>query len=65
MKEGLHPQYETTTMTCACGTAYEVGSTKADLKIDICSNCHPFWTGSLKHNATGGRIDKFKKKFGI
>ena len=65
MKKEIHPEYANTTITCACGTAYEAGSVKKDLKVDVCSNCHPFWTGNLKQNATGGRIDKFKKKFGI
>ena len=65
MKNGLHPEYGETTITCACGNTYTVGSTKKDLKVDVCSNCHPFWTGNLKQNTTGGRADRFKKKYGI
>ena len=48
MKKDIQPQYEETTITCACGKVYKVGSTKKDLKVDICSNCHAFWTGNLK-----------------
>ena len=65
MKENLHPAYNATTISCACGNILEVGSTKKDLKVDTCSKCHPFWTGNLKFNTTGGRADKFKKKYGI
>ena len=65
MKEGIHPNYNQTTITCACGNVLEVGSTKKDLKVDVCSNCHAFWTGKLKRDTTGGRADRFKKKYGI
>ena len=65
MKEGIHPKYETTTITCAYGNVFKVGSTKKDLKVDVCSNCHAFWTGNLKRDTSGGRADKFKKKYGI
>ena len=65
MKEGIHPKYEETTITCAGGNVIKVGSTKSNLKVDVCSKCHPFWTGSLKRETTGGRADKFKKKYGI
>ena len=65
MKTEIQPQYSQTTITCACGNVLEVGSTKKDLKVDICSNCHAFWTGNLKRETTGGRADKFKKKYGI
>ena len=65
MKEGLHPAYNETTITCACGNVMNVGSTRQDLKVDICSNCQPFWTGNLKTETTGGRADKFKKKYGL
>ena len=64
MKEGLHPAYNETTITCACGNVMTVGSTRQDLKVDICSKCHPFWTVNLKRETTGGRADKFKKKYG-
>ena len=65
MKKELHPNFEKTTITCACGNVMEVGSTKKDLKVDVCSKCHAFWTGNLKRETTGGRADKFKKKYGI
>ena len=65
MKKDLHPNFEKTTITCACGNVMKVGSTKKDLKVDVCSNCHPCWTGNLKRETTGGRADKFKKKYGI
>ena len=65
MKTDLHPEFKKTTITCACGNAIEAGSTKKDLKVDVCSKCHGFWTGNLKQSTTGGRADKFKKKYGI
>ena len=66
MKEGIHPAYNQTTITCACGNVIEVGSTKKDLKVDVCSKCHPFWTGNLaRRDTAGSRADKFKKKYGI
>lgn len=65
MKKELQPEYSESTITCACGKTFEVGSTKQGLKVDVCSNCHPYWTGNLKRDTTGGRADKFKKKYGI
>lgn len=65
MKEGLHPNYEETTITCACGNIMKTGSTKNNLKVDVCSKCHPYWTGSLKRDTTSGRAAKFKEKYGI
>lgn len=65
MKAGIHPEYEKTTITCACGNVIETSSTKKDIKVDVCSKCHPYWTGSLKQNTTGGRAEKFKKKYGL
>ena len=65
MKQGLHPEYKTVTVKCACGATFETRSTKDDLKVDICSNCHPFFTGKQKLVDTGGRVEKFKKKFNI
>ena len=65
MKEGIHPEYNATTITCACGNVMETNSTKKDLKVDVCSKCHPYWTGNLKQNKTGGRAEKFKQKYGI
>ena len=65
MREGIHPNYGATKITCACGNVIEPNSTKPELKVDVCSKCHPYWTGNLKQNTTGGRADKFKKKYGI
>ena len=65
MKEGLHPAYNETTITCACGNVMNVGSTRQDLKVDICSKCHPFYTGQQKAAQARGRIDKFNKKYGM
>ncbi|MCA9205646.1 MAG: 50S ribosomal protein L31 [Pirellulaceae bacterium] len=63
MKEGIHPAYHETVVTCGCGNTITTRSTKKDLKIDICSACHPFYTGKLKYVDTAGRIEKFQNKF--
>ncbi len=65
MKEGIHPDYKATTITCACGAVYETGSTKQDVRVEICSKCHPFFTGKQKLVDSGGRVDKFRKKFNL
>ncbi|MFT3951648.1 MAG: 50S ribosomal protein L31 [Oscillospiraceae bacterium] len=65
MKEGIHPKYEQTTITCACGNVMEIGSTKKAIKVEICSKCHPFFTGKQKLIDTGGRVDRFKKRFNL
>ena len=65
MKEGIHPEYFETTVRCACGETFTTGSTKKELRVDICSKCHPFFTRKQKFVDTGGRVEKFKKKFGI
>jgi len=65
MKEGIHPKYEEATVKCACGETFTTGSTKKNLHVDVCSKCHPFFTGKQKLVDVGGRIEKFKKKFGI
>jgi len=65
MKEGIHPNYYDTTIKCACGEVISVGSTKEDLTVEICSKCHPFFTGKQKLVDTGGRVEKFRKRFGI
>ena len=62
MKEGIHPKYEQTTIRCACGEVIETGSTKANIRVDICSKCHPFFTGKQKFVDAGGRVDKFKQR---
>ena len=65
MKENIPPKYEKTTITCACGNVIETGSTKKDIRVEICSKCHPFFTGKQKLVDTGGRVDRFKKRFGM
>ncbi len=65
MREGIHPTYEDTTITCACGEVIQTRSTKKDIRVEICSKCHPFFTGKQKLVDTGGRVDRFKKKFNI
>lgn len=64
MKEGIHPVYSETTITCVCGNVIETRSTKKDIKIEICSQCHPFMTGKQKIIDTAGRVERFKKKYG-
>jgi large subunit ribosomal protein L31 len=63
MKSGIHPEYTQTTVTCACGNKMEVGSTKPDIRVEICSKCHPFFTGKQKLVDTAGRIERFRKKY--
>ena len=65
MKKGIHPDYKPTTIKCACGAVYETGSTKQNITVEICSKCHPFYTGKQKLVDTSGRVDKFNKKYGI
>ena len=65
MKEGIHPKYKKTVVKCACGETFESGSTKETLHVEICSKCHPFFTGKQKLVDTSGRVDRFKKKFGM
>lgn len=62
MKATIHPQWFNATVKCACGNTYTVGATKSDIRIDICSKCHPFFTGSMKFVDTLGRVEKFQKK---
>ncbi len=65
MKQGIHPNYKQTTVTCACGNTFETGSVKENLRVEICSECHPFFTGKQKFIDAGGRVDKFKKKYNL
>ena len=62
MKEGIHPKYEQTEIRCACGEVIKTGSTKENLRVDICSKCHPFFTGKQKLVDTGGRVDRFNMR---
>ena len=65
MKENIHPKYETATITCACGEVFETRSTRKDIRVEICSKCHPFYTGKQKLVDSGGRVDSFKKKYNL
>ncbi len=67
MKEGIHPNYHEVTVRCACGEVFKTGTTKPgdELRVDICSKCHPFFTGKQKLVDTGGRVDKFKKRYNL
>jgi large subunit ribosomal protein L31 len=65
MKENIHPKYVKSIVKCACGESFETYSTKPELHVEICSKCHPFFTGKQKLVDTGGRVERFKKKFGI
>lgn len=63
MKKGIHPEYVEVTVHCACGSQFQTRSTVGDLKVDICSRCHPFFTGTQKIVDTEGRVERFKKKY--
>ena len=65
MQQGIHPNYVEATVKCACGETFKTRSTKEELRVDICSKCHPFYTGKQKFVDAGGRVDKFKKKFNL
>ena len=65
MKKDIHPNYAETTITCACGNVIQTRSTEKDIKVEICSACHPFFTGKQKLVDTAGRIDRFKKRYSI
>jgi large subunit ribosomal protein L31 len=64
MKPDIHPEYKTVTVTCACGASFEMRSTKNIDHLDICSECHPFYTGKQKLVDTAGRVERFRKKYG-
>jgi len=63
MKEDIHPEYDAVTITCACGEVINTRSTKPAYKVDICSKCHPFFTGKQKLIDTAGRVDRFRRKY--
>ena len=66
MKDGIHPDYQEVNATCTCGAAHKINSTlKNDIHLDVCSQCHPFYTGKTKIVDSGGRVDKFKKRFSV
>jgi large subunit ribosomal protein L31 len=65
MKDGIHPKYNEIKATCSCGNVLNIRSTLGkDINLDVCSACHPFYTGKQRNVDTGGRVDKFKKRFG-
>ncbi|MDW0113881.1 MULTISPECIES: 50S ribosomal protein L31 [Sporosarcina] len=65
MRAGIHPNYKLATVTCSCGNTFETGSVKEDIRVEVCSECHPFYTGRQKFAAADGRIDRFNKKYGF
>ena len=65
MQQGIHPNYVEATVKCACGETFKTRSTKPELRVDICSKCHPFFTGKQKLVDTSGRVDMFKKRYGL
>ena len=65
MKAGIHPNYKLATVTCSCGNKFETGSEKEDIRVEVCSECHPFYTGRQKFATADGRVDRFNKKYGI
>lgn len=66
MKKDIHPNYQTCTVTCvSCGSTFETGSVKKEIKVDTCANCHPFYTGKRRFVQAEGRVDKFNKKWGL
>jgi large subunit ribosomal protein L31 len=64
MREGIHPKYFETTISCACGEVIHTRSTRKDIKVEICSKCHPLFTGVMKLMDTAGRVEKFQRKYG-
>ena len=65
LKDNIHPIYEETTITCACGNTFQTRSTRKNIKVEICAQCHPFYTGKQKLVDTGGRVDRFNRRFNI
>ncbi|MDR0885486.1 MAG: 50S ribosomal protein L31 [Clostridiales Family XIII bacterium] len=65
MKEGIHPDYKVTKVHCACGAEWETKSTEETIRLDVCSKCHPFFTGQQKFISRGGRVEKFKNKYNL
>ncbi|KKB36511.1 50S ribosomal protein L31 [Bacillus thermotolerans] len=65
MKTGIHPEYKKAKVTCACGNEFETGSVNENIRVEVCSECHPFYTGRQKFADAGGRVDRFNKKYGL
>ncbi|MEF8793445.1 50S ribosomal protein L31 [Thiohalorhabdus sp.] len=64
MKEGIHPEYVEATVTCACGSSFQTRSIKEHIHVDVCSACHPFFTGKQRIVDTAGQVEKFRRKYG-
>ena len=64
MKQGIHPEYVTAIVRCSCGEEFQTRSTVAELRVDICSKCHPFYTGKQKLVDAGGRVERFERRYG-
>jgi large subunit ribosomal protein L31 len=64
MKDGIHPEYEVVSVTCACGNTFQTRSTRKELAVDVCGACHPFYTGKQRLVDTQGRVERFRKKYG-
>ncbi|MDI3270401.1 MAG: 50S ribosomal protein L31 [Bacillota bacterium] len=64
MKKGIHPQYVETTVICSCGATYKIHSLKPEIRVDICGQCHPFYTGNQKIVDAGGRVERFRRRYG-
>lgn len=65
MKKGIHPELHECKVTCACGETFTVESTKPEITVEVCSKCHPFYTGKQSRSSRAGRVDKFNKKYGL
>ena len=65
MKPGIHPEYVQAKVSCACGNTFETRSTKSEIRVDLCSSCHPFFTGKQRFVDTAGRVERFKKKYNL
>ena len=63
MKQGIHPEYVNATVTCSCGTTFQTRSTKPEIRLELCSACHPFYTGKQKLVDTGGRVERFQRRY--
>jgi large subunit ribosomal protein L31 len=64
MKQGIHPEYKVATVRCSCGETFTTRSTQSELRVDICSKCHPFYTGKQKLVDAGGRVERFERRYG-
>jgi len=64
MKQGIHPKYETAKVLCSCGTTWQTQSTRKDINVEVCSQCHPYFTGKQKMLDTAGRVERFRQKWG-